>query len=486
MIRRFWRHARHCAGMATAVLVLVSLAACAGGTQVSRLPTPPDPPPIPARKPTIPPDFAPSSQVAPAQLDSSTSQRITGAALPLPRRKPQSERPSIAEPETAPLQNTESAPLPGRKPAAQTATAPVVPAKAAVQPVAGRNAAPNAKHYVVAPGENVFSIARKLNVPIRSLLEINRLGPPYKLSAGQRLIVPIPTRHIVTRGDTVYGISRRYRIDIRSLVQLNRIPAPYRISVGQVLNLPGSNNAFDAATTQLAATNVQETGVNPQVAPKAEPAPQAEESQQAKATAPATSDASRPAEARSTAPVPVAKPNQTVRPTPRASPEAAPKTSTQETQTARAAPPKPSRRPPAGVPKPPPRSSGKFLWPLQGRIISSFGSKGGGVHNDGINIEGAVGATVRAAENGVVAYSGNELRGFGRLLLLRHSDGWVTAYAHLGEVLVSRGDTVKRGQPIAKVGRSGNVNKPQLHFEIRQGTRAVDPRKLLGKQQAQR
>ena len=153
---------------------------------------------------------------------------------------------------------------------------------------------------------------------------------------------------------------------------------------------------------------------------------------------------------------------------------------------ARVQPPKPSRRPAAGVPKPPPRASSKFRWPLSGKVISAFGSKGSGVHNDGINIEAAAGTIVRAAENGVVAYSGNELRGFGRLLLLKHADGWVTAYAHLSEVMVRRGETVKRGQAVAKVGRSGNVSRPQLHFEIRQGTRAVDPRKLLGPQQAAR
>lgn len=482
MMRPIRRHSRQFAWLPTATLVLVMLTACAGGTRVSQLPTPPDPPPIPLRKPAIPANFTPNPPATAPRVGASVSQDITATALPLPQRKPQT---ATLQETAAPPQSRQTAtatPVPPRKPANPAAAAtPSVPAAETKPQAAAQVSAPNAQRYTVAPGENVFSIARKLNVPIRSLLEVNRLGPPYKLAPGQQLIVPIPTRHIVTRGDTVYGISRRYRIDIRSLVQLNRIPPPYRISVGQVLNLPGSNNAFDAATPQLAAADVRETGASPPAAS----APDV--NQQATAAVPVTPQASGTQQARGPAPLPTAKPKQGTAP---AAPAAAtrnnPKTSAQPTQAARVAPPKPNRRPPAGVPKPPPRSSGKFLWPLQGRIISSYGSKGGGVHNDGINIEAPAGATVRAAENGVVAYSGNELRGFGRLLLIRHADGWVTAYAHLNEVLVSRGDTVKRGQAIAKVGRSGNVSKPQLHFEIRQGTRAVDPRKLLGKQQAQR
>ncbi len=320
-------------------------------------------------------------------------------------------------------------------------------------------------------GENVFSIARKLNVPIRSLLESNRLGPPYKLSKGQRLVVPIPTRHIVTRGETVYAISRRYRIDIRSLVQQNRIPPPYRISVGQVLNLPGSNNAFAAATPQAPTPAV----TAPQSVATPQPASGAVESRPEQTASVQTKPA---------VPVPASKPRTSAESQPKTAPKPAATPQAAKPQTARVKPPEPTRRPPAGVPKPPPRSSSKFRWPLRGKVLSPFGSKGGGVHNDGINIEAASGTIVRAAENGVIAYSGNELRGFGRLLLIRHADGWVTAYAHLGEVLVKRGQTVKRGQEIAKVGRTGNVSKPQLHFEIRQGTRAVDPRKLLGKQQA--
>ncbi len=465
MRQLLWRGAGHAARLAVVMLGLAVLAACAGGREISRLPTPPDPPPVPERKPAVPPGFSSDRLGSLPRIEVPSAAPITARALPLPRRNPR------------PVQAPEAAPAPARKPVVETRQAS--PTKAAVAQ-ARPAVVPGVNSYEVSAGENVFSIARKLNVPIRSLLEANRLGPPYKLAPGQKLIVPIPTRHIVTRGDTVYGISRRYRIDIRSLVQLNRIPPPYRISVGQVLNLPGSNNAFDAATTQLAAANVRETGAKAQTAPTPQVAPTPEVKPQV--TAGETREAAVQQPARTAAPLPRAKPKPSLQPKTNPPAAVAPKA----TQTARAAPPKSVQRPPAGIPKPPPRASGKFLWPLQGRILSSFGSKGDGVHNDGINIEGPLGATVRAAENGVIAYAGNELRGFGRLLLIRHSDGWVTAYAHLSEVLVRRGDTVKRGQAIAKVGRTGNVTTPQLHFEIRQGTRAVDPRKLLGKQQAQR
>ena len=136
------------------------------------------------------------------------------------------------------------------------------------------------------------------------------------------------------------------------------------------------------------------------------------------------------------------------------------------------------------APEPAPRAGATFLWPANGKIISRFGSKPGGLHNDGINIEAPVGTSVVAAENGVVAYAGNELRGFGNLLLIRHADGWITAYAHNDKLLVKRGDSVKRGQVIARVGSTGNVSSPQLHFEIRKGTEPVDPLKYLRAQGA--
>jgi len=116
---------------------------------------------------------------------------------------------------------------------------------------------------------------------------------------------------------------------------------------------------------------------------------------------------------------------------------------------------------------------------VRGRVVSNFGAKDKGLHNDGINIMAPKGTPVRAVENGVVAYAGNELRGFGNLLLVKHSGGWITAYAHNDTLLVKRGDKVGKGQVISKVGSSGSVTIPQLHFELRRGKKLYDPRKYL-------
>ena len=103
----------------------------------------------------------------------------------------------------------------------------------------------------------------------------------------------------------------------------------------------------------------------------------------------------------------------------------------------------------------------------------------GGGRNDGINIAAPRGTPVRAVEGGVVAYSGNELRGYGNLVLIKHPDGFISAYAHCEELLVKRGQHVKAGQVIAKVGATGGVGRPQLHFELRRGENPVDPKKFL-------
>jgi murein DD-endopeptidase MepM/ murein hydrolase activator NlpD len=120
-----------------------------------------------------------------------------------------------------------------------------------------------------------------------------------------------------------------------------------------------------------------------------------------------------------------------------------------------------------------------FRWPVRGRVIAGFGPKANGLQNDGINVAVPEGTPVKAAEDGVVAYAGNELKGYGNLVLVRHSNGFVTAYAHASELLVKRGDSVKRGQVIAKSGQSGSVTAPQLHFEIRKGATPVDPSQYL-------
>lgn len=123
--------------------------------------------------------------------------------------------------------------------------------------------------------------------------------------------------------------------------------------------------------------------------------------------------------------------------------------------------------------------SNRFSWPLRGQIISKFGPKSGGLYNDGINIKANQGSEVKAAEDGAVAYVGNELKGYGNLIIIKHSGGWITAYAHLDKTLVKRGGKINKGQRIATVGSTGNVTSPQLYFGLRKGRDAVNPQNYL-------
>ena len=123
--------------------------------------------------------------------------------------------------------------------------------------------------------------------------------------------------------------------------------------------------------------------------------------------------------------------------------------------------------------------SGRFAWPVIGQVISPFGSVGKGERNDGINIATPVGTPIHAAAAGTVTYTGNELKGYGNLVLIQHDDGYVTAYAHAESISVNRGDRVEKGQTIGLAGATGDVDRPQLHFEIRKGVQPINPRLLL-------
>ena len=133
----------------------------------------------------------------------------------------------------------------------------------------------------------------------------------------------------------------------------------------------------------------------------------------------------------------------------------------------------------ASAKKPPSLSGDGFLWPTSGSVVSRYGTKKDGGQNDGINIAARLGTPVLAAENGIVSYASDEIVGWGRMVLVRHADGFTTGYAHLDSILTHVGDQVHRGQVIGRVGQTGYVDAPQLHFELRSGKRALDPSKLL-------
>lgn len=291
---------------------------------------------------------------------------------------------------------------------------------------------------LVQRGDTLYSIARRNNIPLRGLIAANDLQPPYTILPGDRLRLPPPPQmHVVRPGETVYGISRQYGVDVTSVVKANGIEPPYTIVVGQALVVPEGD--LDGLVAEAPAT----------IAP-----PQSDRSVESRPLPPPDASSSTPPE---TSPGP-GTPLGTRAPD--SSPAAPP-------PTASASAPARAEELPSGPVR--------FIRPLDGRILSSYGPKSGGLHNDGVNIAAPRGSTVRAAEAGVVAYAGNELPGFGNLILLKHAEGWTTAYGHNDALLVRRGDRVARGQTIARVGSSGNVSNPQLHFEIRRGARAVDP-----------
>ncbi len=364
-------------------------------------------------------------------------------------------------------------PLPAPKPdfsGRQFAAPPnlVAPAGAVVQNVA--IARPST--YRVQPGDTVFGISRRLDVPLRALIDRNGLAPPYTLAIGQTLQVPGQRVHVVKPGNTVYGISRAYGVDMSELMRANGIAPPYRIAVGQRLLLPEPSAAIGVEPVQ------------PVVMEAAVPAP-----------APAPSSAAVPAPAPERHAPAITPPRDPNLPYPPLRPEAGnpppgparapalapglPARSEPRVATGTSVAAAPATQPSAAIPKPPELAAGKFLWPVQGEVASRFGPQGDGRHNDGVNIRAPRGTPVLAAQNGVVAYVGNELRGFGNLLLIKHADGWVTAYAHLDRITVARGAKVRRGDAIGLVGSSGSVSDPQLHFEIRKGSRAVDPMRQL-------
>ena len=125
------------------------------------------------------------------------------------------------------------------------------------------------------------------------------------------------------------------------------------------------------------------------------------------------------------------------------------------------------------------KKTSKFIWPVKGKLLSKYGKSKEGFYNDGINIDSKKGTKVMSSQAGKVIYSGNEIPGYGNLILIKHSKNWITAYAHLNEVFTEKGKKVSKGEIIGSVGNTGNVRSPQLHFEIRKGKESVNPLKLL-------
>ncbi|MCP3470124.1 LysM peptidoglycan-binding domain-containing M23 family metallopeptidase [Bradyrhizobium sp. CCGUVB1N3] len=321
---------------------------------------------------------------------------------------------------------------------------------------------------IVGTSDTLDVLAKRYHVTPQAILAANGYKGPRTLSPGQQIIIPHPaataaapapvmapvaaapvaaqaakpmvavsappSTHFVNRGDTLASIARKNHIPVAELARANGLDASAKLKLGTKLTVPVGKTAAVAAPAAPVAVAAAPVAVVQQPA--------------AVATVPATR-------------VAAAAPVQSAR--------LAQATANVEEKSAET----PAKAADATGALP------TFRWPVRGKVITSYGAKTNGKSNDGINLAVPEGTPVKAAEDGVVAYSGNELKGYGNLVLVRHSNGYVTAYAHASELLVKRGDSIKRGQVIAKSGQSGEVASPQLHFEIRKGSNPVDPLQFL-------
>ena len=315
---------------------------------------------------------------------------------------------------------------------------------------------PKAGTVRVEQGMTLYSISRANGLTVAQLASANGIRPPYTVSAGRVLRIPgvakarlpKPTyvseeqfasdepvkkvsggMHTVRGGETLFSLGRKYGVSPYAIADLNELSNDTSLNVGQNLRIP-SGRGKKIVTKVPAAEEEYE-----QIASNDEPTEIDEAPQSLPLRKPVLDFDDE---------VPVIK--------------AVPRPATE----LNAAP-----------------TMGGMRWPVKGKIISEYGAKPNGLKNEGINIAVPEGTGVRAAESGVVAYAGNELKGYGNLVLIRHEGGWVTAYAHAKELFVKRGDIVRRGDVIAKAGQTGSVSSPQLHFEVRKGATAMDPLKFL-------
>ena len=300
----------------------------------------------------------------------------------------------------------------------------------------------------VRAGETYYTIAKDYAVNLYDIIVINDLRPPFQPVAGESLIIPGQSVHNVVPGDSLYKIAQDYGVDLSMLTQLNGLEPPYVIRVGMQIRLPSPVAVTASNPPSTPVVLPQPAPVRTPVVrePAVEPAPPEPRNQPTVASSPAAN-------------------NPEVAVLPENLPDNLPLPPRRPVSTALASPP-------ALDPK-------GFIWPLKGRILTRFGPIEKGLKNDGLNIAAPVGTPVRAAQNGIVAYSGNALKGFGQLVLIKHDRGYVTAYAHNQAILVKAGQQVQRGQVIARAGESGNVSSPQLHFQLRKGQKSLDPQPLL-------
>ena len=371
----------------------------------------------------------------------------------------------------------------------------------------------------VVRGDTLYLLGKKYNMTVDEIATLNNLSEPYVLRVGQKLRVRVPNEQVVNEapkapekkpevkqetkpevkqeikpkaeskpepkpesarktttrvdvdsvtvvpGDTLYSLSRKYSVPVNDLAVMNNLSAPFALYAGQTLKIPDLSSAPVRTAKPTAEKVVKQGGKAEKQPAKTESKPKVQKPQEKQTKQEPKQQTKQSAVKKETKPT-VKKPQQANKPK-------------QETkkQTVKA----PVSKKTAQMPAITARSSSKFTWPVRGKILSNYGAKNGGLFNDGINIAANAGTMVAAAENGVVAYAGNEVKGMGNLVIIQHSDGWMTVYAHMDSMTVRRGVRVGVGQKIGTVGKTGKVDKPQLHFEVRKGTKAYNPIQYLKK-----
>ncbi|MCA8907864.1 MAG: peptidoglycan DD-metalloendopeptidase family protein [Rhodospirillaceae bacterium] len=351
-------------------------------------------------------------------------------------------------------------------------------------------------------GETLDQVAARYGVETQTLMDVNHLPTANALMAGDRLLVPQQARtHTVATGESIYSIAADYGVRRADLIAANNIENPDYLRTGQVLQIPLTNQEIEAARTwtppapQPVAEPVQALG-QPQV-----PA----QGQIAAAPIAGPTVGGGTVSSGSVEAVPLEGPSGTALPPVTSGPPAGGQVAggpipqgidSELIAHQEAAPFQPSTDgqpgpgvgldqevPPSGQvaalppaqPVPAATTTAQFQWPVRGDLIPVFDPADRARFDDGMNIVAPAGTPILASRDGTVVYAGNELRGYGNLVIVRHADGWVTAYAHANELMVERGDTVRAGQQIATVGQTGAVSSPQLHFEIRRGSDPVNP-----------